>query len=162
LIPVDSTQAALIGAAVGVVGGGLFGVATAVITGRLQRGTTREARQEDRRAVAYLDLVMAVGLFQRRLESIVDPHSAQDLEDFDSDTLRARLDKATAQVDLYGTSAVQRLEAEVRQVAGTFLAAAKGAPLGPERPVDLLRARSNVFKEKVAALTNQMNSELNP
>lgn len=49
----DATTAALVGAGIGVVGGGIFGVATSWINNRLQGATASQARREERRVRVY-------------------------------------------------------------------------------------------------------------
>ena len=68
----DAGTAAVLGAAVGVVGGGAAGTLTAWATSRWQLTAAREARAEERRSSAYSGVLSNWMSFQDAAKAIVD------------------------------------------------------------------------------------------
>jgi hypothetical protein len=168
---VDAATAALVGAGVGALGGGGFGLATAWATNRLQRATAKEARWEERRANAYVQattlLYSALDLFIDLTDAgsaINDPTTDVNvtLPDDQLAALDRELFSTRAAIDVLGSKAVRARYDEAVAAATVFI-----DEIEPDLPVrtqpgSASKLRLAAFDEQFASLRELMFAEMAP
>ena len=151
----DAATAALIGAGIGVVGGGISGAATARMTGRLQRQSSREARSEDRRAKGYLEAAS----FLMELRGALRAAAAKETDQTPvSDSMLKAAIQAAASIAVFGTGALQLDFRAVTDATVAFIELVnRKASTSPEAAEVLAQA-----DQAIDAVTARMNRELHP
>jgi hypothetical protein len=131
------------------------------IAKRLLLRSIDEVRGEERRAAAYLDAVLSWHGYLRTLRPLAFPE-----EGFVANRHRdlATVLRSRAQLDLFGSAAVQKLHEDVLDEAVTLIDLLRSMPMTGERDLAagryVLRFVLGEISKKVDALARQMNREL--
>jgi hypothetical protein len=150
----DASTAALIGATIGVTGGAL----ATWVAGRLQRDTSREARREDRRAKAYVEVAQLLLTLRAHLRTMADrSDQAKPFADADFEALDDSTDRANASVTVFGSREVRDGVKAFSEATSDFLDLFRDDSRTPEKTQALRH-----IEDVINALTDQMNKELHP
>lgn len=149
-------------ALIGIVAGLLSGIGSALLTNWMQRSSLREARSEERRAIAYVNV--AVNLVRRQRICYMLAHPTERPGGW----VNTDLDweeplQVLANLSVFGSEAVQKHYKLVDASFSNFAIASRSSPPGARTPDDLvvrLQALWVATDGEMTKLLTLMNTEL--